>query len=137
MKKEIILKEGIKEMSCEDVCVHFQKLVYKISHKWRTYEFDDISQIAYIGLIKAYKKYDCKREVAFLTYATKVMENEILQFLRKDRKTIPTESLQDEVSENGKETIDLIGDNVNYEELVLNKVVINKMMKNLKDCLVM
>lgn len=131
MKKEIILKEGIKKMSCEDVCVHFQKLVYKISHKWRTYEFDDISQIAYIGLIKAYKKYDCKKEVVFITYATKVIENEILQFLRKDRKTIPTESLQDEV--NGKETIDLIGDNVNYEELVLNKVVINKMMKNLKE----
>lgn len=129
--KEIILKEGIKKMSCEDVCVHFQKLIYKLSHKWDKYEFDDISQTAYIGLIKAYEKYDHKREVVFITYATKVIENEILQSLRKDRKTIPTESLHNEV--NGREALELIGDKKNYEEMILNKVIVNKVIKNLKE----
>lgn len=56
--KKIILKEGIKEMSCEDVCIKFENLIYKMAHKYKNCEykncgeFEDSSQIAYIGLIK-------------------------------------------------------------------------------------
>ena len=73
--KKIILKEGIKEMSCEAICIKFKNLIYKMAHKYKNCgDFEDLVQIAYVGLIKAYKTYNYTKEMIFIKYTTKVIE---------------------------------------------------------------
>jgi RNA polymerase sporulation-specific sigma factor len=61
-------------------------LVTSISKKFlnRGYEYDDISQIGSIGLVKAIKNFDTKFNVKFSTYAVPMIIGEIKRFLRDD-----------------------------------------------------
>lgn len=131
--KKIILKEGIKEMLCEDVCIKFENLIYKMAHKYKNCgEFEDSLQIAYIGLIKAYNHYNYIKGILFITYTVRIIENEFLQILRKNKRLLLTTSLQYEFKDN-LELLDMIDEAINYEENTLNKVIIKKVINNLTD----
>lgn len=47
---------------------------------------DELCSVAYVGYAKALDTYDTGREVKFSTYAYNCMKNEILFFLRKEKK---------------------------------------------------
>lgn len=131
--KKIILKEGIKEMSCEDVCIKFENLIYKMAHKYKNCgEFEDLSQIAYIGLIKAYKTYDYTKGILFITYAMRIIINDFLKIFRKNKNSSIITSLQYEFEDN-LELLDMIDDGINYEEETLNKVIVKKVINKLKN----
>lgn len=61
-------------------------LVTSISKKFtnRGYEYEDIYQIACMGLVKAIKNFDEKYNVKFSTYAVPMIIGEIKRFLRDD-----------------------------------------------------
>lgn len=72
------------------------KLAYKVANKYRNQylnEMEDIQQIALMGLWKAIINYNGKFQLS--TYAWRVINNEILMHLRKDKKTPQTLSLED------------------------------------------
>lgn len=63
------------------------KLSYLIAHRWdkTPFCFDDIVQMCNLGLVKAYNTFDIGKKFKFSTYATSIMNNEILMSLRKHK----------------------------------------------------
>ena len=80
--------------TAEDLFNENTKLVYHVLHtKFQgsdthidVYDYEDIVQIANIGLWKACITFDPDKKIAFSTYASKVIYNEILQIFRKCKK---------------------------------------------------
>lgn len=75
----------------EDLIIHNMSLVkYIVSHNFQgnsVYdEMDDFISIGTIGLIKAIDTFDITKNIRFSTYATRVIMNEILMYLRKWKK---------------------------------------------------
>lgn len=68
-----LIQEGNKQ-AIQDLCVKNRKLVDKCVIKFQKahpnrLDFEDLEQVGFIGLIKAAKKFDLKKDVAFSTYA--------------------------------------------------------------------
>lgn len=65
-----------------------ERLCYHIAHKFSNTKIDieDLASIAKIGLIKAYNTFDLDKGIKFATYCATIMHNEILMYLRKDKK---------------------------------------------------
>ena len=60
-------------------------------------EFEDMCQIAEIGMIKAAKTFKGSKNVKFATYAATCIKNEIRMFLRKEKKHLNVISLEEPV----------------------------------------
>lgn len=57
---------------------------YLINKKFKSYyDKDELVSVGNIGLVKAINTFDNTKEVAFKTYALKIIENEILMYLKK------------------------------------------------------
>ena len=67
-----------------------KKVIYKIFYK---NNFEDLVSFGYLGLIKAVDTFDIQRKVKFTTYAFKCIYNEIVTYLRKQKKNISSISL--------------------------------------------
>ena len=105
-------------------------IAYKIANNYRInygYEIEDVKQIALLGLWKAVLTYNGKN--AFSTYAFRVVQNEINNYLRKKRKREGKNiSLSKEIGE--KITIeDTIKDPVDYMEKVEDNIEYEKIIK--------
>lgn len=61
------------------------------------YEKEDLLSIGLIGLIKSVDTFDINRNYEFATYATRCIDNEILMFLRRGKKSFNDISLEDDV----------------------------------------
>lgn len=76
----------------DELIINNQGLVYPVAHKFKPTlafyraSFEDAVSEGMVGLVKAAKKFEPERGFAFATFATMVITNEILQFLRKLRK---------------------------------------------------
>lgn len=73
-------------------------LAYKAAHSAKLYcdeSFDDLSQEAFLGLIRAVEGFDCNRGIKFSSYATPRIAGKILQYIRDKSKLIRlTQSMQ-------------------------------------------
>lgn len=92
------------------------------------YAQSDLVSVGNIGLMKAIDTYDISRNVSFLTYALKCIDNEILQFLGKLKKYQNIDSLDELViSSKLDEYSDIITDEKdvieNYEDLEINFII--------------
>lgn len=87
----------------EDLITKHIGLAYYIANKFRSTgeDLEELQATALLGLVKAAKSYDPERKIKFNTYAVKVMQNEILMLLRKERRRRAhlAGSLQDEFAE--------------------------------------
>lgn len=95
-------------MKNEEIFYNNIKLAYKIANKYfinHKNEYEDIKQVALIGLWKAVLTF--KNTNAFSTYAYRVIANEINLFLRKNKKHNNTYSLQS-----------IVIDNIEYQDLL-------------------
>ena len=80
------MKRGTEELFLNNMALvttiadkHYKKFIgYGI-------DFEDIRQVGYIGLIKACERFDNSKGVKFSTYAWKLIEGEILNFILQDR----------------------------------------------------
>ena len=63
-------------------------LVYHIARHYQSdyYALEDLVSVGSIGLIKAARTFKAERDVLFSTYAGRCITNEILMYLRKNRK---------------------------------------------------
>lgn len=124
-RKLIKLKDGIKNMSIEEVYEQFKNYIYKTCQSWcGQYELDDLHQIAFIGLKKAYDTYDIKNGTLFLTYAAFIIGNEIRMFHRKNKKYRSDISIDSSVSDSN-DTLkleDMIPDDKNYEDEAITNI---------------
>lgn len=132
--KLIKLKNETKEMSVEEVFVQFKNFLYKSCVTWfKTYDKEDLFQVAYIGLHKAYVSYDISKDILFLTYASRIVANELLMFHRKNKKHLDLTSLNAAVNinENGNELelAEVIPDDINCEEDAIRNVQLMELKK--------
>lgn len=110
------------------------KLAYKIANKYRlnhNEEFEDIKQIALMGLWKAVTHYNGKN--ALSTFAYVVIQNEINYYLRKANKVTKAISINTEIKDNltiesilqTEDSIEKILDYIEQEEIkqVLNEIL--------------
>lgn len=99
--------------------LHNIRLVIKVINKYDNlpYEKEDLLSIGIIGLIKALDNFDINREMKFSSLATACINNEIISFLRKEKRKILSISLDQKISIDSDKTInDIIKDkNIDIE----------------------
>ncbi len=66
----------------------YYNLVYSIALKYQNnfVEFEDLLQEGFIGLYKAYKTYNSKKNVMFSTYAYFWIKKQIIEFIKQQKK---------------------------------------------------
>ena len=133
-KKPIKFKNEIVEMSLDEVCKKFEFLVCKMARRWTIrYEFEDVKQVGYMGLVKAYESYDIGKNVLFSTYASILINRHLCGFYRDDKsKFIGIMSLnQSLMNDDNKqiEYIDLVKDENNYEDMAITSLQCEDLME--------
>ena len=71
----------------------YEKLAYKVAHRFTPktmVDFEDIKQMALIGLYKAAKNFDESKGTKFSTFAYRVATNEVLQEMKRFQRDNPS-----------------------------------------------
>ena len=109
------------------------KIAYKIANRYLTNyasEYEDIKQIALMGLWKAVSTFDNTH--VFSTYAYTVISNEINYYLRTVKKNYNTISLKQEIKENIT-LEDILADKNNYIEKLENSLAIENYISQIRN----
>lgn len=79
---------------------HNLRLVVFLAKKYDTtmYDLEDLVSIGTIGLIKGIKTYKLDKNIKLATYASRCIDNEILMFLRKNKKRTKEVSFEDSIN---------------------------------------
>ena len=81
----------------EKLATHNIRIVlYEVIKKFRYTEYDpkELVSVGNVGLMKAINTYDITQNACFFTYAQKCIDNEILYFLRENKKNSSNFSLE-------------------------------------------
>lgn len=106
-----------------------------------SYDLQELVSIGVIGLIKAVDTFNIEKNIKFVTYASKCIDNEILMFFRKEKYHLKEESLDETIIGDGDDKklkiLDVIVDeNSDFVFDVLNKELflkIREIVENLYD----
>ena len=92
----IRLKEG-DEKAREKLIEHNLRLVVFLAKKYESsgYDIEDLVSIGSIGLIKGINTYKIDKNIKLATYASRCIANEILMFLRKNKRRKTEISFED------------------------------------------
>ncbi len=94
------------------------RLAISVAQKFN-YE-EDFESVAMIGLIKAADTFDFEKGIRFATYAARVIQNDILMYIRKNKKYLKIISFETVIP--GTEESPLtIGDTLSYEDKEIDK----------------
>ena len=79
---------------------HNLRLVVFLAKKYDNtmYDLEELVSIGTIGLIKGIKTYKLDKNIKLATYASRCIDNEILMFLRKNKKIMSEVSFEDSVN---------------------------------------
>ncbi len=114
--KEYLIKYKNGDLEAKDKIIKHNLLFVKyLVNKYfnnTSYDIDDLRSIGIIGLIKAIDTFDVNKNIKFSSYASKCIVNEILMFLRKNKKDLSNLSLEQ-----------TIGVNKDGEELLLGNII--------------
>lgn len=122
---------------------HNLRLVVFLAKKYEntTYDIEDLVSIGSIGLIKGINTYKIDKNIKLATYASRCISNEILMFLRKNKRKRSEVSLEDalnyDAEGNELHLEDILGTDENlvpneYEKQV-DKEVLAKEIEGLPD----
>ena len=117
------------------------RLVAHIAKKYSFsgYDADDIISVGTIGLIKAIDSYNPESSARFATYAVKCLQNEILMYLRSQKKHLSETSIN-EVLDTDKDGnpltyMDILSTEDDIAEKIDVKIKVEKLMKYINTCL--
>ena len=116
-------KQGNKEVF-DDIFMQEERQIKDIIRTFHHMEYEDLYQVACIGLLKAIKSYDTSKNIKFNSYMYNVVKNEILMSLRNNN-TMKNSNME-EVSTEAQTTDDLtvmdtLKSDVNIEDEYLIK----------------
>lgn len=112
----------------------FKPMIIKLVNKWSrigVIEYDDLMQIALLALIHAYNTFDDTKGKKFSSYVYDIIEYRMrkeIYIVDKKNKNKPTISLNTVMQNNEGDTIeliDLIADELDLQEEIQNKLMIN------------
>lgn len=116
-------KEG--DLNARNILIeHNLRLVVYLAKKYETtgYDLEDLVSIGSIGLIKGIETYKPDKNIKLATYASRCIANEILMYIRKNKKRKTEISLEDalnyDAEGNELRLEDILGtdDNIIYNE---------------------
>lgn len=116
-------KQGNKEVF-DNIFMQEERQIKDIIRTFHHMEYEDLYQVACIGLLKAIKSYDTSKNIKFNSYMYNVVKNEILMSLRNNN-TMKNSNME-EISTEAQTTDDLtvmdtLKSDVNIEDEYLIK----------------
>lgn len=94
------------------------RLAISVAQKF-SYE-EDFESVAMIGLIKAADTFDIEKGIRFATYAARVIQNDILMYIRKNKKYMKIISFETVIPGTDESPL-TIGDTLSYEDKEIDK----------------
>ncbi len=96
----VLLREKGDKNARNKLVEHNLRLVVFLSKKYdgSGYDLEDLVSIGTIGLIKGVNTYKLDKNIKLATYASRCIDNEILMFLRKNKKRKSEISFEDSLS---------------------------------------
>lgn len=98
--KYVLLANQGDQLAWEKLIEHNLRLVVFLAKKYENTKIDleDLVSIGTIGLIKGVNTFKVDRNIKLATYASRCIDNEILMYLRKNKKRRGEISLEDSLS---------------------------------------
>lgn len=101
VEEDLVRKSNMGDVDARNKLIeHNLRLVVFLSKKYvnSMYDLEDLVSIGTIGLIKGIKTYKLDKNIKLATYASRCIDNEILMFLRKNKKRNNEVSFEDSVN---------------------------------------
>ena len=128
-EEDLVRKSNSGDVDARNKLIeHNLRLVVFLSKKYDNtmYDLEDIVSIGTIGLIKAINTYKLDKNIKLATYASRCIDNEILMFLRKNKKRNSEVSFEDAVNYDSEGNELHIEDIYGTEEDVIEKSIQDK-----------
>lgn len=103
-EEALVLKSQEGDLNARNKLIeHNIRLVVFLSKKYDNtmYDLEDLVSIGTIGLIKGVKTYRLDKNIKLATYASRCIDNEILMFLRKNKRRKVEISFEDSINLDG------------------------------------
>lgn len=103
-EEALVLKAENGDMAARNKLIeHNIRLVVFLAKKYDNtmYDLEDLVSIGTIGLIKGVKTYKLDKNIKLATYASRCIDNEILMFLRKNKRRKVEISFEDSINQDG------------------------------------
>jgi len=128
----IRLKEG-DESARDSLIEHNLRLVVFLAKKYESagYDIEDLVSIGSIGLIKGINTYKIDKNIKLATYASRCIANEILMFLRKNKRRKTEISFEDALNYDSEGNELHLEDVLGTEEDIVIKEFENSMDKHM------
>lgn len=100
-EESLVIKSNNGDLDARNKLIeHNLRLVVFLAKKYDNtiYDLEDLVSIGTIGLIKGIKTYKLDKNIKLATYASRCIDNEILMFLRKNKKRMGEISLEDSIN---------------------------------------
>ncbi len=124
----IRLKEG-DDSARDSLIEHNLRLVVFLAKKYESagYDIEDLVSIGSIGLIKGINTYKIDKNIKLATYASRCIANEILMFLRKNKRRKTEISFEDALN------YDSEGNELHLEDILGTEDIVIKEFENSMD----
>lgn len=126
----LVMAQDGDVMAKDKLIEHNLRLVVFLAKKYENVKTDleDLVSIGTIGLIKAINTYSMDKNIKLATYASRCIDNEILMYLRKNKKTNSEVSLEESLS------YDAEGNELHLEDIIgTDKDIVTKSIEEKND----
>ena len=113
-EEQLVLKYLNGDINARNKLIeHNLRLVVFLAKKYDNtlYDLEELVSIGTIGLIKGVKTYKLDKNIKLATYASRCIDNEILMFLRKNKKRMTEISFEDSIN------FDSEGNELHFEDV--------------------
>ena len=115
VEEDLVRKSNLGDLDARNKLIeHNLRLVVFLAKKYDNtiYDLEDLVSIGTIGLIKGIKTYKLDKNIKLATYASRCIDNEILMYLRKNKK------IKTEVSFEESLSFDMDGNELHLEDIL-------------------
>ena len=129
VEEDLVRKSNMGDLDARNKLIeHNLILVVFLSKKYTNsiYDLEDLVSIGTIGLIKGIKTYKLDKNIKLATYASRCIDNEILMFLRKNKKRNNEVSFEDSVNFDNEGNELHIEDIYGTDEDIIQKAIEDK-----------
>lgn len=126
IEEDLVRKSNSGDLEARNKLIeHNLRLVVFLAKKYDTtmYDLEDLVSIGTIGLIKGIKTYKLDKNIKLATYTSRCIDNEILMFLRKNKKRTKEVSFEDSINFDSEGNELKIEDVFGTEEDIVHKSI--------------
>ena len=126
IEEDLVRKSNSGDLEARNKLIeHNLRLVVFLAKKYDTtmYDLEDLVSIGTIGLIKGIKTYKLDKNIKLATYASRCIDNEILMFLRNNKKRTKEVSFEDSINFDSEGNELKIEDVFGTEEDIVHKSI--------------